>query len=58
LEQDADVVILLHRDDKARPGEMEIQVAKQRNGPAGVATLAFMGHYARLANLARWEYAA
>jgi replicative DNA helicase len=46
IEQDADVVMFIHRDDKRnpdsdRPGIAEILVEKHRNGPTGVAELHF-----------------
>lgn len=53
LEQDADIVILLHRDDmyKSRDesptGEAEVIVGKHRAGPVGSISLTFQGHYAR-----------
>lgn len=58
IEQDADLVLLLHREDmydkeSPRTGEMDIIVAKQRNGPTGVAAVAFQGGYARTSDLAR-----
>ncbi|MGI5493865.1 replicative DNA helicase [Microtetraspora malaysiensis] len=56
LEQDADVVILLHRDDDpetGRPGEMDLIVGKNRNGPTGTVSVAFQGHYARAADMAK-----
>lgn len=40
LEQDADVVILLHRDDQ-NPAHAELNVAKQRNGPTDVIKITF-----------------
>jgi replicative DNA helicase len=40
LEQDADVVMLLHRDDQ-NPAHAEIIVAKQRNGPTGTVRVSF-----------------
>ena len=57
LEQDADGVILLHREDKHEPespraGEADFIVAKNRNGPEGRATVAFQGSYTRFADLA------
>ena len=57
LEQDADVVVLLHRDDvyekeSARPGEADLIVAKHRNGPTRDITVAFQGHYARFVDMA------
>jgi len=56
LEQDADVVILLHREssyekENARAGEADLIVAKQRNGPTGTVTVAFQGHYSRFQNM-------
>ncbi len=53
IEQDADVVILLHRDrsDPEREGEADIIVAKHRNGPTADIVLAWQGHYARFANM-------
>ncbi len=50
LEQDADVVVLLHREDayereSPRAGEADFIVAKHRNGPTATVTVAFQGHY-------------
>ncbi len=55
IEQDADVVILLHRDrsDPERDGEADVIVAKHRNGPTKDIILAFQGHYSRFNNMAR-----
>ena len=57
LEQDADMVILLHRDDvyekeSARPGEADLIVAKHRNGATRDITVAFQGHYSRFVDMA------
>ncbi len=56
IEQDADVVILLHResvyDKDVRPGEADLIVAKHRNGPTATITLAFQGHYSRFSDMA------
>ena len=56
LEQDSDKVWLLHRPDQYdmddRPGELELIVGKNRNGPAVSIALAFQGHYARVVSLA------
>ncbi len=52
IEQDADIVILLHKD-REREGEADVIVAKHRNGPTKDIVLAFQGHYARFANMAR-----
>ncbi|MEN9606371.1 MAG: hypothetical protein RL605_199 [Actinomycetota bacterium] len=56
LEQDADVVILLHREgmgeqNHARAGEADIILAKQRNGPTGTVVVAFQGMYSRFMNM-------
>jgi replicative DNA helicase len=56
LEQDADVVIFVYRDevynkDTAEQGIAELIVAKHRNGPTDTTKLAFMKRYARFANL-------
>jgi replicative DNA helicase len=58
IEQDADMVILLHREDiyekeSTRPGEADIIVAKHRNGPTKDIVLAFQGHYSRFVDMAQ-----
>jgi replicative DNA helicase len=58
IEQDADVVILLHREDayereSPRAGEADLNVAKHRNGPTTTVTVAFQGHYSRFVDMAR-----
>ena len=58
IEQDSDIVILLHREDlyekeSARAGEADLIVAKNRNGPTTTVTVAFKGHYSRFADMAR-----
>lgn len=59
LEQDADVVMLLHRpemyDAEDRPGEADIIVAKHRNGPTDTIGVVFQGAQARFGNLRRAE---
>jgi replicative DNA helicase len=57
IEQDADVVILLHREDayereSPRAGEADLIVAKHRNGPTATVTVAFQGHYSRFVDMA------
>lgn len=51
IEQDADIVILLHRDDlydkQNRSGEADLIIAKHRNGPTDTITVAAQLHYAR-----------
>lgn len=58
VEQDSDIVILLYRQDayeqeSARAGEIDLIVAKNRQGPLGTATLAFRGHFAMCADMYR-----
>ncbi len=58
LEQDADVVLLIHREDfyepeSPRAGEADLLVVKHRNGPTGTVTVAFQGHYSRFVDMAR-----
>jgi replicative DNA helicase len=56
IEQDADVVLLLHRDDaydpNDHPGVAEIEIAKQRNGPTGIVRLTFRRECLRFENAA------
>lgn len=56
IENDADVVILLHRDDyyekeSPRSGEADFIVAKHRNGPTDTVTVAFQGHFSRFTDM-------
>jgi replicative DNA helicase len=61
LEQDADVVLFIYREDMYAPegerapqseGTAEIIIGKQRNGPTGTVRLAFLKQYTRFENLA------
>jgi replicative DNA helicase len=57
LEQDADMVILVHRPDAfeaddPRAGEADLIVAKHRNGPTATVAVAHQLHYSRFADLA------
>ncbi|WP_286967037.1 MULTISPECIES: replicative DNA helicase [Arsenicicoccus] len=57
IEQDADMVVLLHREsmyekESPREGEADVIVAKHRNGPTGTIVVAFQGHYSRFTNMA------
>ena len=66
IEQDADVVLFIHRDDKQNAGgedvaarrsqEVELIVAKQRNGPIGAIDLVFLAEYTRFESRAREVY--
>ena len=58
LEQDADVVMFLHRPEMYEPesterGIAEVIVAKHRNGPTGLIKLAFLEQYTRFVNMAK-----
>ncbi len=58
IEQDADVVMFIYRDEVYNAespdrGTAEILVSKHRNGPTGMVRLAFLDHYTRFANMAR-----
>jgi replicative DNA helicase len=60
LEQDADVVGFLYRDDyynaeSEDPGGAELNLAKHRNGPVGTVRLVFLEHYPKFADRAREE---
>jgi len=55
VEQDADVVVFIYRDDyynedSEHPGEAELHIAKNRNGPVGKITLTFRPEYPRFMN--------
>ena len=57
IEQDADMVILLHREDMYNPdservGEADMIIAKHRGGPTRTIPLAFSGKYSRFNNMA------
>jgi replicative DNA helicase len=58
IEQDADMVVLLHREEmyereSPRAGEADFIVAKHRNGPTATVTVAFQGHYSRFVDMAQ-----
>ncbi len=57
IEQDADVILFIYRDEVYNPdsqdkGTAEIIIGKQRNGPIGAIQLAFIGQYTKFENLA------
>jgi replicative DNA helicase len=61
LEQDADMVILLHREaayekENPRAGEADLIVAKHRNGPTDTITVAFQGHFSRFTDMAPGDF--
>lgn len=58
LEQDADLVMFIYRDEVYNPdsdakGEAELIISKHRNGPTGIVRLAFMNQYTKFASIAR-----
>ena len=58
IEQDADLVCFLYRDEYYNPetekrGQAEVIIAKQRNGSVGTVNLSWLGQYTRFANLER-----
>ena len=60
IEQDADVVMFIYRDDYYNPDTedkniAEIIIAKQRNGPIGTVRLAWMPQYTRFGNELRQQ---
>jgi len=61
IEQDADVVMFIYRDDyynkdTETPNQAEIIIAKQRNGPIGTVNLTWLPNYTKFANSTREEY--
>jgi replicative DNA helicase len=64
IEQDADVVMFIHRDDEDEDGGMafresspvELIVAKQRNGPIGTIDLVFLSEFTRFESKAKGEW--
>jgi replicative DNA helicase len=53
IEADADEIVLLHRDDKESPGEIEFIIEKNRHGRTGTVAMAWAPHYSRVASMAR-----
>ncbi len=65
IEQDADLVLLLHRPEyyehdeqrkKEMEGDAELIIAKHRNGPTGVVHLTFLSRYMRFENGSRERF--
>ncbi|MEO5623669.1 MAG: replicative DNA helicase [Dokdonella sp.] len=61
IEQDADLILFIYREEvydkeSAKKGTAEIIIGKQRNGPIGAVTLAFLGEYTKFENFAGGGY--
>jgi replicative DNA helicase len=61
IEQDADVILFIYRDEYYNPesadkGQAEIIIGKQRNGPTGSIKLTFLGQYTKFENFATDSY--
>jgi replicative DNA helicase len=61
IEQDADIVMFIYRDDYYNPeserrGEAEIIIAKQRNGPTGTIDLLYQSSITRFLNKVHNQY--
>jgi replicative DNA helicase len=61
IEQDADVILFIYRDEVYNPdspdkGKAEIIIGKQRNGPIGTVALTFLGQYTRFENFSSGSY--
>lgn len=61
IEQDADVIIFIYRDEVYNPdspdkGTAEIIIGKQRNGPIGAVRLTFLGEYTKFENFTAGSY--
>jgi replicative DNA helicase len=58
IEQDADIILMMYREEYYKPdttekGVAEVIIGKHRNGPTGVVKLTFLGEYTRFENFAQ-----
>jgi replicative DNA helicase len=58
IEQSADIILLLHREDayereSPRAGEIDVIIAKNRQGPLCTITMCFQGHFGRIVGMSR-----
>jgi replicative DNA helicase len=61
IEQDADIILMMYREDYYKPdspekGVAEVIIGKHRNGPTGTVKLTFLGEYTRFENFASGHY--
>lgn len=61
IEAHADLILLLHREELHHPtaalvrsGEIDVVIAKHRNGPTSTIACSFQGHHARIVSMANW----
>ena len=58
IEQDADIILMMYREEYYKPdtqekGVAEVIIGKHRNGPTGMVKLTFLGEYTKFQNAAK-----